>query len=201
MSAYDRTDMSSESLPKAGLRHFSTRGGRSARHCYRASGIVEEVGEALRLNLLLTISGHHRTSPTGHACAPSPHSFRWRLFDLSAWWSKRHVGRQRPPRGKSAFRIPFDDCGCLRRGLADGGCDYLGLFLNVCGALPFAPGYPFTARSALSVPTRDRWSRKSLRIGPAKHLPVDSANVHLDLFVLRLVHSGIGISGVGDCYE
>jgi hypothetical protein len=51
-----------------------------------------------RLNLLLTISEHHRTSPPGHACGPSPHSSRRRLFDLSVWWSKRHVARQRPPR-------------------------------------------------------------------------------------------------------
>ena len=67
-------------------------------------------GRSARLNLLLTISEHHRTSPPGHACGPSPHSSRRRLFDLSAWWSKRHVARQRPPRGKSAFRIHLDDC-------------------------------------------------------------------------------------------
>jgi hypothetical protein len=33
-------------------------------------------------------------------------------------------------RGKSAFRIHLDDCWRL----ADGGCDYLGLFLNLRGA-------------------------------------------------------------------
>jgi hypothetical protein len=67
-------------------------------------------GRSARLNLLLTISEHHRTSPAGHACGPSPHLSRRRLFDLSAWWSKRHVGRQSPPRGKSASRIQLDDC-------------------------------------------------------------------------------------------
>ena len=91
-------------------------------------------GRSARLNLLLTISEHHRTSPPGHACGPSPHSSRRRLFDLSAWWSKRHVGRQRPPRGKSAFRIQLDDCWRLCGRLADGGCDYLGLLLNLRGA-------------------------------------------------------------------
>lgn len=91
-------------------------------------------GRSAPLNLLLTIFEHHRTSPPGHACGPSPHSSRRRLFDLSAWWSKRHVGRQRPPRGKSAFRIQLDDCWRLCGRLADGGCDYLGLLLNLRGA-------------------------------------------------------------------
>ena len=93
-----------------------------------------EVVKLSSVNLLLTISEHHRTSPPGHACGPSPHSSRRRLFDLSAWWSKRHVGRQGLPRGKSAFRIHLDDCWRLCGRPADGGCDHLGLLLNLRGA-------------------------------------------------------------------
>jgi hypothetical protein len=40
-------------------------------------------GRSGRLNLLLTISEHHLTSPPGHVCGRSPHSSRRRLFDLS----------------------------------------------------------------------------------------------------------------------
>ena len=101
-----------------------------------------------RLNLLLTISEHDRTSPPGHACGPPPHSSRRRLSDLSAWWSKRHVSGQRPPGGKSAFRILLDDCWRLRGRLADGGCDYLGLLLNL-------PGTYYRSRCAM----RSRWRR------------------------------------------
>ena len=86
-----------------------------------------------RLNLLLTISEHHRTSPPGHACGPSPHSSRWRLSDLSAWWSRRHVDRPVAPGNKSACRIHFDNCRRFRRRFADGACDYLGLLLNLRG--------------------------------------------------------------------
>ena len=35
---------------------------------------------------------------------------------------------------KSAFRIHLDDCWCFCGRLADGGCDYLGLLLNLRGA-------------------------------------------------------------------
>jgi hypothetical protein len=49
-------------------------------------------GEALRLNVLLTISGQHRAF-TFWTTAFVPVA----LFDLSAWWSKRHVDRQRAP--------------------------------------------------------------------------------------------------------
>src|SRR4030081_3422008 len=56
------------------------------------------------------------------------HSSRRRLFDLSVWWSKRHVARQRPPRGKSAFRIHLDYCRGLCGRLADGGWGFFGFF-------------------------------------------------------------------------
>jgi hypothetical protein len=49
---------------------------------------------------------------------------------VRARWSKRHVGRQDATRGKSAFCIRLVDCRRIGRGLADGACDYLGLFLN-----------------------------------------------------------------------
>jgi hypothetical protein len=49
-------------------------------------------GEALRLNVLLTISGQHWAF-TFCTTAFVPVA----LLDLSAWWSKRHVDRQRAP--------------------------------------------------------------------------------------------------------
>jgi hypothetical protein len=47
-------------------------------------------GEALRFYVLLTISGQHRAFWTTAFIAVA-------LLDLSAWWSKRHVDRQRAP--------------------------------------------------------------------------------------------------------
>jgi hypothetical protein len=45
-----------------------------------------------------------------------------------------------PNNSKSAFRIHLDDFRRLRRWLAYGGCDYLGLLLNLRSAPPFALG-------------------------------------------------------------
>src|ERR1700736_1913381 len=64
-----------------------------------AASTILALARFTSLNLLLTISGQHQTLPSGHASrARTVTAFvRWRLFDLSAWWSKRHVGRQRAP--------------------------------------------------------------------------------------------------------
>ena|ERR1700730_6074386 len=84
------------------------------------------------LNLLLTISKQHRTAPSGH-CARTgsrPRFVRWQLLDLSARWSKRHVGRQCAPSSKSAVRIHFGHCRRFHHRLAYGIRNYLDLLLR-----------------------------------------------------------------------
>src|SRR6266436_7002862 len=82
------------------------------------------------VNLSLTISGHHFDLLDTRARAGTVTAFGlMAIFDLSVWWSKRHVCRQPALKGKSAFRIHLDDCRRLHRRLADGGCDYLDLLL------------------------------------------------------------------------